>query len=208
MQTLIWKDEKKGKKTMITLYIGRSAAGKDYFFKKDVANGATPIVSYTTRPMRDGEVDGIDYHFVSKEAFKKMIADGDKLTEYQEYQTLVNEIEDTWYYGTPLLDVTKNYVGVVDVTGAEAIIPKYNKEEVKVIYVYAPYEVREARAMKRGSFDKAEWDRREEKDTPKFSHENIARLEKILGHSIIYLDNTNDIPKQIDEMDAFDEYDR
>lgn len=34
-------------------------------------------VSYTTRPMRKGETDGVDYHFVDKERFDEMVADGE-----------------------------------------------------------------------------------------------------------------------------------
>lgn len=36
-----------------------------------------PSISYTTRPMRPGEQDGVDYHFVSRASFDKMVADGD-----------------------------------------------------------------------------------------------------------------------------------
>lgn len=50
---------------MITLYIGKSAVGKDTLLKKQIEDGVSPIISFTTRPMREGEVNGVDYNFVS-----------------------------------------------------------------------------------------------------------------------------------------------
>ena len=50
-------------------------------------------VSFTTRLPRTGEVDGVNYNFVSKSEFERMIADGE-LLEYAEY------VEN--YYGTSL----------------------------------------------------------------------------------------------------------
>ena len=66
-----------------TLYIvsAPSGAGKTSLVRALLA--ADPAVqlsiSYTTRPMRPGEVDGRDYHFVSKETFETMRAHGDFL---------------------------------------------------------------------------------------------------------------------------------
>lgn len=48
-------------------------------------------VSYTTRPIRPGEISGIHYNFISKEAFKAKIASGDFLEHVELYQD---------YYGT------------------------------------------------------------------------------------------------------------
>lgn len=52
---------------------------------------ATQIVTTTTRPPRQGEVDGVDYHFISKEAFLKKIEQG-AFVEYNQY------VDN--YYGT------------------------------------------------------------------------------------------------------------
>ena len=54
--------------------IGESASGKTTLQKRFVE--ANPeyhgVVSYTTRPMRPGEQDGVDYHFVTMDQFQKM----------------------------------------------------------------------------------------------------------------------------------------
>ena len=53
-----------------------SGAGKTSLCKEiiDIIPGLRHSVSYTTRPMRNGEVDGIDYHFVDAQTFADMVA--------------------------------------------------------------------------------------------------------------------------------------
>ena len=55
-------------------------------------------VSYTTRPPRAGEEDGVNYHFVENAEFERMIRDGE-LLEYTQYAGN--------YYGTALADIQK-----------------------------------------------------------------------------------------------------
>ncbi len=173
---------------MITLYIGKSAAGKDTILKQRVAYGAYPIVSYTTRPKREKEVDGVDYHFVSHDEFQYLI-ETDGLTEYRTYDTLVDGRKDTWYYGTPVLDAAKDYVGVVTVDGAMSFIDYYGADNVNVIYVFASNKTREKRARLRGSFDITEWNRRKEADDIDFSEGRLIALEQKLGKPVAMLDN-------------------
>ncbi|HJF17222.1 guanylate kinase [Globicatella sp. PHS-GS-PNBC-21-1553] len=63
-------------------------------------------VSATTRQSRPGEVDGVDYYFVSKEQFKQYIEE-DALLEYAEY---VGN-----YYGTPIQKIEENLAAGNDV---------------------------------------------------------------------------------------------
>jgi len=58
-----------------------SGAGKSTISRKLLADdpGLTMSVSATTRPMRPGEVDGVDYHFVDLAAFRQMVADNEFL---------------------------------------------------------------------------------------------------------------------------------
>lgn len=81
----------------------------------------TYSVSMTTRKMRPGEVNGVDYYFVSKEDFEQKIKDG-KLLEYAEF---VGN-----YYGTPLdkvneqLDNGNEVVLEIEVEGAQQVKKK------------------------------------------------------------------------------------
>jgi len=58
-----------------------SGAGKTSLVKgvTDALQGVETSVSYTTRPRREGEVDGVNYHFVDQAAFEEMMARGDFL---------------------------------------------------------------------------------------------------------------------------------
>ena len=59
----------------IFCFIGKSSSGKDTIFRalseefKDIME----IIPYTTRPIREGEIDGITYNFVSNEVYEEML---------------------------------------------------------------------------------------------------------------------------------------
>jgi len=85
---------------VVLVLSGPSGAGKSSLIKKienDIGDYYFSI-STTTRPMREGEVEGIDYHFVAKEEFIKDIEDDNFL----EYATVHGN-----YYGTSLKPVRK-----------------------------------------------------------------------------------------------------
>lgn len=158
---------------MIVILLGKSASGKDTIARKLVkarpTGFFTKLVGTTSRPIRENEKNGVDYNFVSKDEFLQLI-NNDMLLEYRAYNTLVNNKPDTWYYGfskTPL-DLSKNYIVVLDVDGAKHFISYYGAENCYVVFVDASDSEREYRARKRGSFDKSEWDRRNADDILKF----------------------------------------
>lgn len=100
---------------LIALF-GESGTGKDTIQKWlvnkfDYING---LVSYTTRPRRKNETDGIDYCFIDEAFFKDLISQN-KLLEY----TMFNN----WYYGTPSMDLRRDAinVGVFNITGINNI---------------------------------------------------------------------------------------
>lgn len=170
---------------MLKILMGKSAAGKDTLLNKLVAQGKyKPIISYTTRPMREGETDGVEYHFVTETQFFEKI-NNTQLLEYRYYDTLVNGISQRWYYGSPLIDIkSDNYIIILDVNGASEYIRLYDKDYIELVYLNVPDDVREERAKKRGSFDKTEWDRRLKDDTEKFSKKNLRALETRYGRKI------------------------
>ncbi|BBM16792.1 MULTISPECIES: guanylate kinase [Enterococcus] len=99
--------------------VGKGTVRKAIFERDD--NEFQYSVSMTTRPMREGEVDGVDYYFRTKEEFEAMIEAGDML-EYAEY---VGN-----YYGTPLtyvnktLDEGKDVFLEIEVQGAQQVKEK------------------------------------------------------------------------------------
>jgi len=55
------------------ILIGKAAAGKDHMRKVLEGRGFTYGTSYTTRPPREGEIDGQDYYFISEKDFKNKV---------------------------------------------------------------------------------------------------------------------------------------
>ena len=121
---------------MIHIYFGKSASGKDTFAKKliNCANTIKPLVSYTSRPKREGEIDGVDYNFVSREEFLKMLNDG-KFIESRIYNTLVNGKPDTWYYGTPRVNSEEHWVTVLDIQGIKSFIEAYGIYNIMLTFI-------------------------------------------------------------------------
>ena len=69
--------------------MGKSSSGKDTIYRELIKTkelGLKKIVSYTTRPMREGETDGVQYLFKNEEEYKKLRADN-KIIEERAYDT-------------------------------------------------------------------------------------------------------------------------
>lgn len=115
---------------------GTTCAGKGTVIKKLLSNhnDITLSVSYTSRPKRDSEINGIDYYFVSESEFKEKINNGDFL-EYAQVQYGA-------YYGTPKKEVLeqlnkgKDVILEIDVQGAMQIKKIY--PETILIFIMAP----------------------------------------------------------------------
>jgi len=114
---------------VLVILSGPSGAGKTTIVRKLLELGDPPVemsVSATTRPPRSGEVDGQDYHFISKQEFlDKIVANG--FLEYVEvfrkghlYGTLRSEVENRLSHGICVLLE-------IDVEGAEKVVKQYEK---------------------------------------------------------------------------------
>lgn len=180
---------------MITILIGKSGAGKDTFLKQAVKLGMKPVVSYTTRPMREGEKNGEDYNFVSPKEFKKLKAEG-MIAESRSYDTLVGGVPDTWYYGSPKLNAEGGHIAVLTPDGAMSYIGIYGAEVLDIYLIEVNETIRKERAKKRGSFDETEWNRRAADDEDKFSEAEIRKLEKVYGRKVKRIDNNYDLPPE------------
>ena len=174
---------------MIRIYIGKSAAGKDYFYRKDIEEkNFKPIVSYTTRPIRDKEINGKDYNFISKKKFAYLEKSG-LIIESRSYNTKVNGKDDIWYYGTPKIqNPDEDYVVVVDIDGAKALVTAF-PDKCEILYIEADSKIRTERAKHRGSFDETEWNRRLKDDEIKFSDKRLKELETLYGKPIKHIIN-------------------
>ena len=77
--------------------MGKSASGKDTIYKKLLERfpGLKTVVTYTTRPIRDGETEGVEYHFTSVPQLEQMKTEG-RVIESRTYETVFGP----WCYCT------------------------------------------------------------------------------------------------------------
>jgi guanylate kinase len=78
--------------------LGKSSTGKDTIYKRLTENrelSLTPIIPYTTRPIRKGEREGVEYHFVTEERYRQLQEAG-RVIEERAYNT----VHGLWRYFT------------------------------------------------------------------------------------------------------------
>jgi guanylate kinase len=116
---------------------GPSGSGKSTLIKRFLSRheGFRFPTSVTTRPPREGEVEGDDYFFVSVEEFKKRI-NGDEFLEWAKvyeryYGTLKSTIEEALASGQKLLKD-------IDIQGAEALMEVLPREKLTSIFISPP----------------------------------------------------------------------
>lgn len=138
---------------MFKIYIvmGKSATGKDTIFKKleqvKELNLKT-VVIYTTRPIRQGEIDGVEYHFVTQEILENLKKQN-KVIEHRAYPT----VHGIWNYFTVddgQINLAKsNYLMIGTLESFEQIKKYYGNEVVEPIYIEVEDGLRLTRALKR-----------------------------------------------------------
>ncbi len=159
-------------KSMIVL-AGASASGKTEVAKALAAKyGITKIVTTTTRDKRNGEFDGVDYFFVSKERFETMIVE-DRFVEYTLYNGQM--------YGSTKDQIANDKCVVIDPAGLRSYIALHDKSIV-TFYLEADEETRHRRMILRGD-DPEKIRSRIENDRIAFKPENIAKVDYIIDAS-------------------------
>lgn len=186
--------DKSGK---ILILCGKSGSGKDAIQRELWKRGFNRVVSTTTRPMREGEVPGREYHFVSRRTFSLLI-EWDELIEYRTYTTLVNGKKDVWFYGMRKfqLEESERYVVILDIEGAKSFVDYFGLKNCYVVFVNTSDETREARARYRGSFDETEWKRRLAADEIDFS------ADKLNGCVDRIIDNNGELSDSVQEIES------
>lgn len=135
-------------KGLLFVISGPSGAGKGTIYSQIIEKtGIKRSVSVTTRPPRDGEVEGVNYFFRTEEQYQQMIAAGDFLETAEVYKN---------FYGTPKAPVFENLnngydvLFEVDIHGVKSIKKKY--PEAIAIFVMTPdFETLEKRLRARRS---------------------------------------------------------
>ena len=164
----------------IVYIMGKSSSGKDTIFQKmkEALPEFKTIVLYTTRPIRAGEQDGVEYHFVKEETLKAFEEKG-QIIELRAYNT----VHGVWKYFTAddgQINLEKeNYLVIGTLESYEQMKKYFGEDALLPIYVQVEDGARLGRALERERRQQIpkyeELCRRFLADSQDFSEENIAR---------------------------------
>lgn len=130
--------------------MGKSATGKDSLYQRIVKDHPelNEVVSYTTRPIRSGEVYGKEYFFVSKEEMYEM-REENKIVECRKYDTVLGP----WFYFTAddgQIDFSKgDYILISTLEGYEKLQQFFGIDNIVPVYIEVDDFVRLERAVNR-----------------------------------------------------------
>lgn len=162
--------------------LGKSATGKDTLYKEILKRRPKlrTVTMYTTRPIREGETDGVEYFFTGREELERQLASG-KVIESRTYQTIAGP----WTYYT----VDDGQFNVADdesclmigtLESYEKMCAYFEAGKMVPVYIEVPDGIRLLRAVKREENQKRpnyrEVCRRYLADEKDFSEENLERL--------------------------------
>ncbi len=167
----------------IYVIMGKSSSGKDTIYsrlKSDETVKFNNVIMYTTRPMREGELDGREYFFTTE----------DKLNEYEKQDIIVelrayNTVHGVWKYFTlddGQIDLSSNnkYLIIATLEAYKNYVKYYGRDVVIPIYIEVDDKVRIHRALAREDAQNnpkyAEMCRRFLADEKDFSEDKIEEL--------------------------------
>ena len=157
--------------------MGKSASGKDTIYRKvkEQMPELKTIVIYTTRPIREGEQNGREYHFVDDDKLKELQEAG-KVIELREYNT----VHGIWKYFTAddgQFDGDDNYLAIGTLESYVQLRDYFGQERLVPIYVEVEDGLRLERALARERMQATpkyeEMGRRFLADAADFSVENL-----------------------------------
>lgn len=161
--------------------MGKSSSGKDTLFKevKEALPELKTITLYTTRPIREGEQEGVEYFFVSEDTLNTYEKQG-KIIEFRAYDT----VHGVWKYATiddGQVDLENaDYLVIGTLESYDKIRRYYGADRLVPIYIEVEDGERLMRALKREQEQEApkyaELCRRFLADTKDFSEENLENL--------------------------------
>lgn len=173
------------RKSSIVVIMGKTSCGKTYLMNKLIEKlpNLNKVVTYTSRPPRENEQNGIDYWFASREEMLDMISNGDML-EWASYNTIYGE----WLYGTHYLSFSndeKEYIVVLDYEGFKKV-QRIFPNRVIGFMIHLDDDIREFECMKRGTSIE-EFIRRTKEDNEKFQ---LVEEDNSIYHVLNCLDDS------------------
>ncbi len=178
-----------GRRGVLLALSSPSGAGKTTLSRRLLSQNPDVVlsISTTTRRPRPGEVDGLDYNFVSVEDFKAQIEAGD----FFEWAEVFGR-----YYGTPktpvldAIDDGRDVIFDIDWQGAQALAAQAPQDTVRVFILPPSLDLLEDRLSKRGQ------------DTPQIISDRMARAKDEISHwhEYDYVIVNDDFARALDKL--------
>ena len=121
------------------ILVGKAASGKDHLRKRFESRGFEYSVSYTTRPPREGEIDGKDYFFITDEQANKMV-ESNMFYEYAYF--------NGWLYGKTVEQFYTDDLFIMTPSGVSNIKPE-DRTSSFIIYTDIEMSIRMTRLTNR-----------------------------------------------------------
>lgn len=164
----------------IVYLMGKSSSGKDTVYKRLLEQKEflfRTVVLYTTRPIRAGETDGVEYHFTDEAGFRKLLREG-KVIEDRIYHT----VQGDWRYftagGERDFQTEDNFLMIGTLESYEKVRAYFGPERMIPVFIDLDDGVRLQRALDRERAQEVpqyeEMCRRFLADEQDFSEEKIA----------------------------------
>lgn len=188
----------------IVCLMGKSSSGKDTIYKKLLSQDKVAlqnIIPYTTRPIRAGERDGVEYHFTDEEGFQELLRRG-SIIEARAYHTCLG----LWRYFTVAdgrIDLEKHsYMMIATLEAYGQLQRFFGEDKILPVLIELDDGVRLQRALDREKAqDQPKYDemcRRFLADAEDFTEEKIQKagierkfynneLDNCLDEIIVYL---------------------
>lgn len=157
---------------------GASASGKTEIAKILIQkHGFQKMITYTTRPMRDNEKNGLDYHFITIEDF---------IEKTKQNFFIETTVYNNHYYGTAFQDAATDKVLIVDTFGANELFERLGTKAV-FFYLESKAEIRKERMIMRGD-RLGDIKKRLENDAIFFQQKNMVHIDYIIDTNTAGLD--------------------
>ena len=128
--------------------MGRMASGKDTILEQMKKYGYKKLITYTTRPMRSGEIQDNTYHFIDETTFEDMRSKN-LFLEYKSYDTVLGK----WFYGSAVKDYEKaddHTVVIITPSGYKDFLDRLPEKDHFAIYISAHNDTIKKRIKIRG----------------------------------------------------------
>ena len=167
----------------LIIICGKTNFGKSTLKNALLQHGFESIVTYTTRSPRLGEVNGVDYHFVSEEEYSEI----NKSKEFCAYTEI-----NGYKYATTLEELSESDIYVIDPAGAE-YLKAYCGDRFKFVEIYfsSPFELAKSRYIKRDGDEESFYSRYNSEDKQFSEYEKKADYDHLFVNDMSFLKAAN-----------------